>query len=235
MVCFSLYKLKSIQFTGRPNSPFRTAPHLSMLLLHLPTRQALLQGCQRRQLTPLNTHHMTSTGKIWPKYQCAWHHVWLAPAQSVQQHSRMHVHRIMISCWCFVMKDSWSLVLWVSHIFPVVWSLWTVFHARSRKAGIQTWLVCSVQTKKRIFTYCSTNYKSNTQCVKQSPPASWICMVSYLVLSSSCFSEPHCTHVQLSPFYHLSTLDVTHVRKRYQALRVLRATENGMGSGLCIN
>ena len=29
----------------------------------------------------------------------------------------------------------------------------------------------------------------------------------------SCCSEPQCAHIQLSPFYHLSTLDVTHVRK----------------------
>ena len=34
-----------------------------------------------------------------------------------------------------------------------------------------------------------------------------------LCLSSSCCSEPQCTHVQLSPFYHLSTVDVMHVRK----------------------
>ena len=32
-------------------------------------------------------------------------------------------------------------------------------------------------------------------------------------LSFSCCSEPQCTHVQLSPFCHLSTLDVTHVEK----------------------
>ena len=32
-------------------------------------------------------------------------------------------------------------------------------------------------------------------------------------LSSSCCSEPQCGNVQLSPFYHLSTLDVTHMRK----------------------
>jgi len=27
------------------------------------------------------------------------------------------------------------------------------------------------------------------------------------------FLEPQCTHAQLSPFYHLSTVDVMHVRK----------------------
>jgi len=43
-------------------------------------------------------------------------------------------------------------------------------------------------------------------------------------LSSSCCSEPQCTYVQLSPFYHLSTLDVTHVRKD---LCILCATKNG--------
>ena len=32
-------------------------------------------------------------------------------------------------------------------------------------------------------------------------------------LSSSCCSELQCTHVQLSPFYELSTLDVTDTRK----------------------
>ena len=32
-------------------------------------------------------------------------------------------------------------------------------------------------------------------------------------LCSTCCSEPHCAHGQLSPFYHLSTLDVTHMRK----------------------
>ena len=43
-------------------------------------------------------------------------------------------------------------------------------------------------------------------------------LVSYVLhatwyLSSSCCSETQCTHVQLSPFYHLSTLDVMHDRK----------------------
>ena len=36
---------------------------------------------------------------------------------------------------------------------------------------------------------------------------------SYWYHSSSCCSEPQCAHVQLSPFYHLSTLDVIHMRK----------------------
>jgi len=28
------------------------------------------------------------------------------------------------------------------------------------------------RTKRRSFTYCSTNYKFNAWCVQQSPPAS---------------------------------------------------------------
>jgi len=47
---------------------------------------------------------------------------------------------------------------------------------------------------------------------------------SHPPLSSSCCSEPQFTFIQLSPFYHLSTLDVTHVRKD---LCILRATKNG--------
>ena len=60
----------------------------------------------------------------------------------------------------------------------------------------------------------------------------YVCSVTWF-LSSSCCSEPQCAHVQFSPFYYLSTLDITHVRKLYQALCVLHlcATENGTGLG----
>jgi len=46
---------------------------------------------------------------------------------------------------------------------------------------------------------------------QQLPPTSYMCMVKYL--SSSCCSEPQYAHSQLSSFYYLSTLDVTHVRR----------------------
>ena len=74
--------------------------------------------------------------------------------------------------------------------------------------------------QKKIF-----NEKSKVSCIVQPTTSSMLgmynsrpllatyvwCVTWYL--SSSCCSEPQCTHVQLSPFYHLSTLDVTHVRK----------------------
>ena len=51
-------------------------------------------------------------------------------------------------------------------------------------------------------------------CITYSRPA----LARYLwkvtwYLSSSCCSKPRCAHSQLSPFYHLSTLDVMHVIK----------------------
>ena len=54
-------------------------------------------------------------------------------------------------------------------------------------------------------------------------------------LSSSCCSVPQCTHVHLSPFNSLPTLDITHMRKhekRYQAPCILCATTNGVGLGM---
>ena len=60
---------------------------------------------------------------------------------------------------------------------------------------------------KASLAYCSTNYKFNTWCV-------WQCVwwVTWY-LSSSCCSEHQCTHIQLSPFYHPSTLYVMQVIK----------------------
>ena len=61
--------------------------------------------------------------------------------------------------------------------------------------------------------YCQPT-TSSMLGVYNSHPLLATCVVGYLVpFSSSCSSEPQSAHVQLSPFYHLSTLDVTHVRK----------------------
>jgi len=75
---------------------------------------------------------------------------------------------------------------------------------------------------------CSTSYKFNAWCVWQSPPASlYVWWVRY------CCPEPQCAHVQLNPFYHLSTLDVTHVRKdtspsaTFMQLKMVRDWEQG--------
>jgi len=37
--------------------------------------------------------------------------------------------------------------------------------------------------------------------------------IDYVVQALLAVLKPQCTHVQLSPFYHLSTLDVTHMKK----------------------
>ena len=50
-------------------------------------------------------------------------------------------------------------------------------------------------------------------CITVVPPLAIYMWYVTWYLSSSCCSEPQCVHVQLSPFYHLSTLDITHVRK----------------------
>jgi len=63
--------------------------------------------------------------------------------------------------------------------------------------------------KKQSFACCSSNYKFNAWYVWQLPYTSYLCVVTHLVL----LAETQCTDIQLSPFYHLSTLDVTHVRK----------------------
>ena len=44
----------------------------------------------------------------------------------------------------------------------------------------------------------------------------------------SCWQEPQIAHVQLSPFNHLSTLDVMHVRKHTRPFVFFRATESSM-------
>ena len=46
-------------------------------------------------------------------------------------------------------------------------------------------------------------------------------------LCSSCCSEPQFAHVQISPFYLLSILNVTHVRKHTRPSAFFRATESG--------
>ena len=53
----------------------------------------------------------------------------------------------------------------------------------------------------------------NTQCVRQSPPASQIRVVSYLVPWLFSLFWPQCAHTQSNPFYHPFYPDVTHVRK----------------------
>jgi len=69
-------------------------------------------------------------------------------------------------------------------------------------------------------------------CITYSRPA----LARYLwkvtwYLSSSCCSKPRCAHSQLSPFYHLFYPWCHACDIRYQALHILRATENGVGLG----
>ena len=82
----------------------------------------------------------------------------------------------------------------------------------------------AVQGKSGIFSHGSMTIDrlkrnlnettSSTLGVYGSHPI-WQDMCGKLLenLSFSCCFEPWCTHVQLSPFYHLSTIDNTHVRK----------------------
>ena len=58
------------------------------------------------------------------------------------------------------------------------------------------------------------------------PLARYVWYVTWY-LSSSCCSEPQIAHVQLCPFCHLSTLDVTHLRKHTRPFAFFRATESG--------
>ena len=87
------------------------------------------------------------------------------------------------------------------------------------------------RTKKPSFIQ-----KSQVSCIAQLTTSSMLgvyngCppLATYMwwYLSSSCCSEPQCAHIQLSPFYPWRHAH----EKRFQALRILRATENGTGLG----
>ena len=62
----------------------------------------------------------------------------------------------------------------------------------------------------RVF---AIDYALNAQCVRQSPPASQIRVVSYLVPWLFSLFWAQCAHAQSNPFYHPFYPDVTHVRK----------------------
>ena len=80
----------------------------------------------------------------------------------------------------------------------------------------------------------STNYALNAQCVRQSPPASQIRVVSYLVPWLFSLFWAQCAHAKSNPFYHPFNPDVTHVRKDTRPsplFTVLKATESWAGPG----
>ena len=62
----------------------------------------------------------------------------------------------------------------------------------------------------RVF---AIDYALNAQCVRQSPPASQIRVVSYLVPWLFSLFWAQYAHAQSNPFYHPFYPDVTHVRK----------------------
>ena len=63
------------------------------------------------------------------------------------------------------------------------------------------------------FHVFAIDYALNAQCVRQSPPASQIRVVSYLVPWLFSLFWAQCAHAQSNPFYHPFYPDVTHVRK----------------------
>ena len=63
--------------------------------------------------------------------------------------------------------------------------------------------------EQAAFCVFSTDYTLNAQCARQSPPASQIRVVSYLVPWLFLLFWAQCTHAQSNPFYP----DVTHVTK----------------------
>ena len=85
------------------------------------------------------------------------------------------------------------------------------------------------------FAYCSTDNTLNTRCVRQSPPTSYVCVVSYLVPWLFLLFWAQCTHAQLNPFYHPFYSDVTHVRKDTRpspALLYWKRWKAGWGLGM---
>ena len=76
-----------------------------------------------------------------------------------------------------------------------------------------TRLHCSCNIFKVICMGHTIDYKLNARCVRQSPPASYVHVVSYLVPWFFSLFWAQCTHTQLNPFYHPFYPDVTHVRK----------------------
>ena len=72
------------------------------------------------------------------------------------------------------------------------------------------------------------------QCVRQSPPASQIRVVSYLVPWLFSLFWAQCAHAQSNPFYHPFYPDVTHVRKDTRpspALPYCKQQKAGRGLG----
>ena len=74
----------------------------------------------------------------------------------------------------------------------------------------------------------------NAQCVRQSPPASQVRVVSYLVPWLFLLFWAQCAHPQSNPFYHPFYPDVTHVRKDTRpspALPYCKRRKAGRGLG----
>ena len=69
------------------------------------------------------------------------------------------------------------------------------------------------EQKGKVSRIAQPTTSSTLSVYDSHPPlATYVWYVTWY-LSSSCCSEPQCTHIQLSPLYHLSTLDVTHMTK----------------------
>ena len=84
------------------------------------------------------------------------------------------------------------------------------------------------------FRAFSINYALNAQCIRQSPPTSQICVVSYLVPWLFSLFWAQCAHAQSNPFYHPFYPDVTHVRKDTRpspALPYCKRRKAGRGLG----
>ena len=86
--------------------------------------------------------------------------------------------------------------------------------------------------RKSAVSHIVQPFTSSTLGVYNSRPplATYVWCVTWY-LSSSCCSELQCSHVQLSLFYHLSTLDVMHVRKDTRPSAFFVQTKIGAGLG----
>ena len=78
-------------------------------------------------------------------------------------------------------------------------------HTRWRKRQMAK--IC--RNNRLHFAYCSTDNTLNTRCVRQSPPTSYVRVVSYLVPWLFLLFWDQCTHAQSNPFYHPFYSDVT--------------------------
>ena len=91
------------------------------------------------------------------------------------------------------------------------------------------------RTNRLRFAYFQPTTRSTLGCVRQSPPASYVHVVSYLVPWLFSLFWDQCAHTQLNPFYIPSFLSWHHSREKwYQGLScftILEAAESWAGPG----